>query len=44
MLHNIFTPQVTLWEEIRKAAAADLDIQSMGRVANEKPSGSYTWR
>ena len=23
MLHSIFTPQVTLWEEIKKAAAKD---------------------
>jgi hypothetical protein len=44
MLHSIFTPQVTLWDEIRKAVAADPYIQSMGRVATEKPGGSYTWR
>jgi len=44
MLHRIFTSQVTLWDEIKKAIAADPYIQSMGHVATEKLGRSYIWR
>lgn len=38
-----FFPQVSLWEEIKKAAEEDQYIQSKVRVAPEQPGGSYTW-
>ena len=43
ILHNIFFPQVSLWEEIKKAADEDQYIQSNVRMATEQPGGSYTW-
>lgn len=44
VLQAIFTPQVTLWDEIKAAATTDTYIQQMGRLAVENPAGSYTWR
>ena len=44
ILHNIFFPQVSLWEEIKKAADEDQFIQSKVRMATKQPGGSYTWR
>ena len=43
ILHNIFFPQVSLWEEIKKVADEDQYIQSNVRMATEQPGGSYTW-
>jgi hypothetical protein len=44
VLHHIFIPQVTLWEEIKQAAKADSYIQSMSRVATDQPNSHYIWR
>ncbi|KAL6315672.1 hypothetical protein AAG906_005760 [Vitis piasezkii] len=43
VLQNIFFPQVSLWEEIKRAAEKDPYIQAKSRVATEQPGSSYTW-
>ena len=43
ILHHIFFPRVSLWEEIKKAAYEDQYIQSKVRMPTEQPGGSYTW-
>lgn len=44
VLHNIFIPQVNIWEEIKRAAKEDPYIQNMSRVAVDQPHGHYVWR
>ena len=44
IIHHIFFPRVSLWEEIKKTSKKEQFIQLMGRVATEQSNGSYTWR
>lgn len=44
ILHNIFLPQVSIWEDIKQATTNDPYIQSMGRKAVDHPEGPYAWR
>ena len=42
ILHHIFFPQVSLWEEIKKAAYEDQYIKLMVCMPTEQLGGSYT--
>ncbi|XP_035545952.1 uncharacterized protein LOC118348436 [Juglans regia] len=44
ILHGIFIPQASLWEEIKQAAATDPYVNSKGRLATDQPNGPYKWR
>jgi hypothetical protein len=39
-----YVPEVSLWDEIRKALEIDSYIQSTSDMAKTHPERSYTWR
>lgn len=44
VLHNLFIPQINVWEEIKQAVTGDPYIQAMSQIATDQPNGHYMWR